>query len=125
MDRSSKIWRLFFGSGSVTLFNTLRAFVINKLLAVFLPPTAFACVGQFMNWMSIGQATFLIMRDIDGRDADAVLDILDDGAHLHAQLGVQVGKWLVKEQHIGLDAQRTRQRHALLILQTVVFFIAF
>ena len=41
----------------MTLFNTLRAFVINKLLAVFLPPAAFACVGQFMNWMSIGQAT--------------------------------------------------------------------
>lgn len=57
MERSSKIWKLFFGSGSVTLFNTLRAFVINKLLAVFLPPAAFACVGQFMNWMSIGQAT--------------------------------------------------------------------
>ena len=57
MERSSKIWKLFFGSGSVTLFNTLRAFVINKLLAVFLPPAAFACVGQFMNWMNIGQAT--------------------------------------------------------------------
>ena len=57
MDHSSKIWKLFFGSGSVTLFNTLRAFVINKLLAVFLPPAAFACVGQFMNWMNIGQAT--------------------------------------------------------------------
>ena len=57
VERSSKIWKLFFGSGSVTLFNTLRAFVINKLLAVFLPPAAFACVGQFMNWMSIGQAT--------------------------------------------------------------------
>lgn len=57
MDRSSKIWQLFFCSGSVTIFNTLRAFVINKLLAVFLPPAAFACVGQFMNWMSIGQAT--------------------------------------------------------------------
>ncbi len=57
VDSSSKIWKLFFGSGSVTLFNTLRAFVINKLLAVFLPPTAFACVGQFMNWMTIGQAT--------------------------------------------------------------------
>ena len=51
VDSSSKIWKLFFGSGSVTLFNTLRAFVINKLLAVFLPPAAFACVGQFMNWM--------------------------------------------------------------------------
>ena len=57
VDSSSKIWKLFFGSGSVTLFNTLRAFVINKLLAVFLPPAAFACVGQFMNWMSIGQAS--------------------------------------------------------------------
>ena len=57
MDQSSKIWKLFFGSGSVTLFNTLRAFVINKLLAVFLPPAAFACVGQFMNWMNVGQAT--------------------------------------------------------------------
>ena len=57
VDGSSKIWKLFFGSGSVTLFNTLRAFVINKLLAVFLPPAAFACVGQFMNWMSVGQAT--------------------------------------------------------------------
>ncbi len=57
VDSSSKIWKLFFGSGSVTLFNTLRAFVINKLLAVFLPPAAFACVGQFVNWMSIGQAT--------------------------------------------------------------------
>ncbi len=57
VDQSSKIWKLFFGSGSVTLFNTLRAFVINKLLAVFLPPAAFACVGQFMNWMNVGQAT--------------------------------------------------------------------
>lgn len=57
MDQSSKIWKLFFGSGSVTLFNTLRAFVINKLLAVFLSPAAFACVGQFMNWMNVGQAT--------------------------------------------------------------------
>lgn len=57
VDQNSKIWKLFFGSGSVTLFNAIRAFIVNKLLAVFLPPAAFACVGQFMNWMSIGQAT--------------------------------------------------------------------
>ncbi len=44
-------------SGGVVLCNTLRAFVINKLLAVFLPPAAFACVGQFLNIMSIGTAT--------------------------------------------------------------------
>lgn len=49
--------KLFVGSGAVTLFNALRAFAINKLLAVFLPPAAFACVGQFLNLMNIGQAT--------------------------------------------------------------------
>ena len=48
---------MFFGSGSVTVFNALRAFVVNKLLAVFLPPSAFACVGQFLNMMTIGEAT--------------------------------------------------------------------
>lgn len=47
----------FLGSGAVTAFNALRAFAINKLLAIFLPPAAFACVGQFMNLLSIGQAT--------------------------------------------------------------------
>ncbi len=47
----------FFGSGCVTLFNAFRAFAINKLLAIFLPPAAFACVGQFLNLMTIGQAT--------------------------------------------------------------------
>ncbi len=57
MEKSSKFWKLFFGSGSVTAVNALRAFAVNKLLAVFLPPAAFACVGQFMSWMSIGQAT--------------------------------------------------------------------
>ena len=49
--------KLFAGSSAVTLMNALRAFAINKLLAVFLPPSAFACVGQFLNLMSIGQAT--------------------------------------------------------------------
>ena len=41
----------------VTFLNAVRVFVVNKLLAVFLPPSAFACVGQFMNFMTIGQAT--------------------------------------------------------------------
>lgn len=47
----------FFGSGVVTAFNALRAFAINKLLAVFLPPAMFAWVGQFLNLLTIGQAT--------------------------------------------------------------------
>ncbi|MCF0224349.1 MAG: O-antigen translocase [Fibrobacter sp.] len=55
--QQSRFWKLFFGSGAVTLFNALRAFVINKLLAVFLPPATFACIGQFINLLTIGQAT--------------------------------------------------------------------
>ena len=54
---SVNFMKLFLGSGMVTFLNALRVFVVNKLLAVFLPPTAFACVGQFMNFMTIGQAT--------------------------------------------------------------------
>ena len=57
MPSDLKFAKLFAGSGAVTLFNALRAFAINKLLAVFLPPAAFACVGQFLNLMNIGTAT--------------------------------------------------------------------
>ena len=56
MPSDLKFAKLFAGSGAVTLFNALRAFAINKLLAIFLPPAAFACVGQFLNFMSIGSA---------------------------------------------------------------------
>ena len=54
---SVNFMKLFLGSGMVTFLNAVRVFVVNKLLAVFLPPSAFACVGQFMNFMTIGQAT--------------------------------------------------------------------
>ena len=54
---NSRFWKAFMGSGMVTFLNALRIFVVNKLLAVFLPPSMFACVGQFMNFMTIGQAT--------------------------------------------------------------------
>ena len=57
MQSDLKFTKLFAGSGAVTLFNALRAFAINKLLAIFLPPAAFACVGQFLNLMNIGTAT--------------------------------------------------------------------
>ena len=57
MENQSKFWKMFFGSGSVAVFNAIRAFVVNKLLAVFLGPSAYACVGQFLNLMTLGQAT--------------------------------------------------------------------
>ena len=56
-NESVNFWKAFMGSGMVTFLNALRIFVVNKLLAVFLPPSAFACVGQFMNFMTMGQAT--------------------------------------------------------------------
>ena len=40
---------------------------------------------------------------------------LDDGAHLHAELRVQIGQRLVHQQDVRLDDQRTRQRDALLL----------
>lgn len=57
MPSNPNFTKLFAGSGAVTLFNALRAFAINKLLAIFLPPAAFACVSQFLNLMNIGTAT--------------------------------------------------------------------
>lgn len=56
MNNESKFWKIVFGSGSVTACNMLRAFVVNKLLAIFLPPSFFACVGQLQNFMTAGQA---------------------------------------------------------------------
>ena len=56
MNRESKFWKLVFGSGGVTACNVLRAFVVNKLLAMFLPLSTFACVGQLQNLMTVGQA---------------------------------------------------------------------
>ena len=55
------------------------------------------------------------MGDVDGGDAQFLLDAADLGAHGHAQLGVQVGQRLVKKQHARLHHQRAGQGHALLL----------
>lgn len=57
MNNEKSLLKEFGNSYAVTLCNALRAFAINKMLAVFLPPATFACVGQFLNFMTIGQAT--------------------------------------------------------------------
>lgn len=56
MKSESKFWKLVFGSGGVTACNMLRTFVVNKLLAIFLAPSFFACVGQLQNFMAAGHA---------------------------------------------------------------------
>ena len=55
------------------------------------------------------------MGDVDGGDAQRLLDAADLGAHLHAQLGVQVGQRLVEQQHARLHNQGAGQGHALLL----------
>ena len=62
-----------------------------------------------------GQGLLLVVGHVDRGDADLVLDALDDVAHLHAQLGVQVGKRLVHQQHVRLDDDGAGQGDALLL----------
>ena len=44
----------------------------------------------------------LVMRHIDGRGLDLLMHALDLGAHLHAQLGVEIGQRLVEQEHLGI-----------------------
>jgi hypothetical protein len=58
---------------------------------------------------------FLVVRDIDRGDAEAFLQAADFGPHLHAELGIEVGQRLVEQQNGGLDDNRARERHTLLL----------
>ena len=55
----------------------------------------------------------LVVGDVDGRDAEPRLQLGDVGAHLHAQLGVEVGERLVHQEDLGLADDRAPHRHAL------------
>src|SRR5690606_18578386 len=68
----------------------------------------------------------LIVRHVDAGDIQPALQGVDFTAHLHAQFGVEVGEWLVEQQHLWLHDERARQRHALLLAtrQLVGFAVA-
>ena len=57
----------------------------------------------------------LVVRDVDGGDLELVVQAADLEAHLLAQVGVEVGQRLVEQQHLRLDHDGARQRHALLL----------
>ena len=48
----------------------------------------------------------LVMRDIDHRGPEALMQLFDFIPHFHPQLGIQVGKRLVKEKQLGITDQR-------------------
>ena len=53
-----------------------------------------------------GHGLDLVVRDVQRRHAELVLEAADLGAHLHAQLGVEVGQWLVHEKRLRLAHDR-------------------
>ncbi len=55
----------------------------------------------------------LVVGHVDRRDADAVVQPLELGPHLDAELGVQVRERLVQQEHLGLANERPAHRHAL------------
>ena len=55
----------------------------------------------------------LVVRDVDGRDADALLQRADVGAGLRAQLRVEVRERLVHEEHLRVADERAAERDAL------------
>src|SRR5262249_60654359 len=53
--------------------------------------------------------------DVDGGDADFVLDALELDAHLLAQLEIKIGEWLGKQKETRARGKRPPQRDALLL----------
>src|SRR5690606_40196536 len=52
-------------------------------------------------------------RDINGGDAEALMQRLDLAAHDHAQLGIQVGKRLVEQKHLRVAHDGAAHGYAL------------
>ena len=62
-----------------------------------------------------GQRDLLVVRHVEDRDAQVLLQRLDLEAHLLAQVGVEVAERLVEQQQARLGDQGARQRDALLL----------
>ncbi len=58
---------------------------------------------------------FLVVSDVDGRDAQLLLEPSDLRAHLDPDLGVEVRERLVEEQDVGVEHEGAGQGHPLLL----------
>ena len=56
---------------------------------------------------------YLIVRDVDDRGCEPPMQPGDFGPHLHAELGIEVRKRLVKEENFRLANDRSPQRDTL------------
>ena len=57
----------------------------------------------------------LIVRDVNRRGAHLLVHALDLGAHLHAQLGVEIRQRLVEQQDPWFEHNRSRECDTLLL----------
>ena len=55
----------------------------------------------------------LVMRDVDRSGAQSLVKLLDLGAHLHAQLGVEIGQRLIEQEDLRIADNRAAHRDAL------------
>jgi hypothetical protein len=55
----------------------------------------------------------LVVRDVDRRDTEVVLEAGDLGARLHAELRIEVRKRLIHEEHLGAAHDGAAHGHAL------------
>ena len=60
-----------------------------------------------------GHGFDLVVRDVDHRGFELVVEAADLGAHLHAHLGVEIGERFVEEEDRGLADDGPTDRHAL------------
>ena len=55
----------------------------------------------------------LVVGDVDRRLAEALVELLDLGPHVDAQLGVEIGERLVEQEQLRIAHQRPAHRDAL------------
>ena len=55
----------------------------------------------------------LVVGDVDRGLADPLVQLLDLGAHLDAELGVEIGERLVEQEELGIAHERAAHRDAL------------
>ena len=53
------------------------------------------------------------MGDVDRGDGQSLVQLLQFNAHLHTQLGVEIGKRLIEQEHLGIAHNGAAERDAL------------
>src|SRR5215470_13819015 len=84
--------------------------VVERLRGVHLLQLA---IAQDANPVPKGHRLHLVVRDVDGGDGQAVVQLAQRRAHRDAQLRVQVGQRLVHEEGARLPDDRPAHRHPL------------